>query len=117
LKFEVELPDIRESKPSGLFKMQHSIVRTLMAGIAVTSACVIPPDTPSSNITGFGILIQNPAFPSIHDRYFSLLVAGGGDKHLFLAPAGDVPADLVLTQGVLAQGIIHALIGGEVSYL
>lgn len=81
------------------------------------SACVIPPDALSNNITsGFGLLVQNPAFPSIHNRYFSLLVAGGGDKHLFLAPVGDVPSDLVLTQGVLAQGIIHGLIGGEVSF-
>jgi hypothetical protein len=95
--------------------MRLSFFLVFLAGAAITTACLIPPETLSNTITdSFGILIQNPAFPVIHDRYFSLLVAGGGDKHLFLDPVGDRASDLVLNQGVVAQGIIHAVIDGEV---
>lgn len=98
--------------------MQHLIILALLAGAAVTTACVIPTDTLSNNITdGFGILIQNPAFPVIHDRYMNLDPAGGGDQHLFLNPVGDPTFNLVLNQGILEQDIIHAVINGEVSFL
>jgi len=87
----------------------------LAAAAAVTSACNIPTTPLSSNITGgFGILIQNPAYPVIHDRYMNLAVAGGGDKHLFLSPVGDYAFDLDLNTGFLEQDIIHAVIDGEV---
>jgi kremen protein len=95
--------------------MQHSLFGTLVAAAAVTTACVIPPGTLSNTITtGFGILIQNPAFPVIHDRYMNLNPAGGGDQHLFLDPVGDRTFNLVLNAGALAQNIIHAVINGEV---
>jgi len=95
--------------------MQHLFISAFLAGAAVTTACVIPTVTLSNTITdGFGILIQNPAFPVIHDRYMNLDPAGGGDQHLFLNPIGDPTFNLVLNQGVLAQGIIHAVIDGEV---
>lgn len=97
--------------------MQHSFVTALL-GAVISTACVIPPDTLSNNITtGFGILIQNPAYPVIHDRYMNLMPAGGGDNHLFLDPVGNPTFDLVLGQGVLEQDVIHAVIDGEVSLL
>jgi hypothetical protein len=95
--------------------MPHLLFSTLLAVAAVTRACVIPPGTLSNTITaGFGILVQNPAFPVIHDRYMNLDAAGGGDQHLFLDPVGVRTFNLVLNSGVLAQGIIHAVINGEV---
>ncbi|TVY28792.1 WSC domain-containing protein [Lachnellula hyalina] len=94
-----------------------ALVELLLAAAAVvTSACNIPTTSLSSNITGgFGILIQNPAYPVIHDRYMNLAVAGGGDKHLFLSPVGDYAFDLDLNTGFLEQDIIHAVIDGEYS--
>ena len=87
--------------------MQPLFISALLAGAAITTACVIPPGTLSNTITdGFGILIQNPAYPVIHDRYMNLDPAGGGDQHLFLDPVGDRTFNLVLNQGVLAQDII-----------
>jgi len=95
--------------------MLHSFVSVILVLAAVTTACTIPPDTLSNNITaGFGILIQNPAFPVIHDRYMNLDPAGGGDQHLFLDPVGDRHFDLDLSSGILEQDIIHAVIDGEV---
>jgi len=95
--------------------MQHSLISALLVGAAVTTACVLPTDTLSNTITTqFGILIQNPAFPIIHDRYMNLLPAGGGDQHLFLSPVANPTFNLVLNAGAIAQGIIHAVIGGEV---
>lgn len=83
---------------------------------ALTTACIIPPDILSNNITdGFGILIQNPTYPVIHDRYMNLMPAGGGDEHLFLDPVGNPTFNLVLGQGILEQDIIHAVIDGEYS--
>lgn len=98
--------------------MQHLFISALLAGAAVTTACVIPSGTLSNTITGgFGILIQNPAFPVIHDRYMNLDPAGGGDQHLFLDPVGDPTFNLVLNQGVLAQGIIVRNIGSPIFHL
>lgn len=95
--------------------MQHSFLPILLAALA--TACTIPTDTLSNNITTpFGILIQNPAFPVIHDRLMNLDPAGGGDQHLFLDPVGDQHFDLVLSSGVLAQADIHAVIDGEVPF-
>src|SRR5690242_18935099 len=96
--------------------MQHFHVSALLAYATVAAACTLP-TTPLSNTitTGFGILIQNPTFPVIHDRYMDLNPAGGVDKHMFLSRVPEPAFDLVLTQGAIAQGIIHAVIGGEVS--
>lgn len=95
--------------------MRSLLVFALLARAAVTTACTLPTDTLSNNITTqYGILIKNAAFPVIHNRYFNLQVAGGGDKHLFLSPVGDPAFDLVLDNGVITQGIIHTNIGGEV---
>jgi hypothetical protein len=90
-------------------------ISALLAATVVTTTCVIATDTLSNNITtGFGILIQNPAFPVIHDRYMNLDPAGGGDQHLFLDAVGDPTFNLVLSNGILEQDIIHAVIDGEV---
>ena len=96
----------------------HSFISALLACAAVTTACVLPTDTLSNNITdGFGILIQNPEFPAIHDQYIMLEPAGGGDMHWFVGgqpPVGVSAFNLVLVDGVLEQGVIHAVIDGEV---
>jgi hypothetical protein len=88
-----------------------------LAFTCLTTACTIPPGTLSNTITvPFAILIQNPAFPVIHNRLMKLNPAGGGDQHLFLDPVGLRNSNLVLNSGSLAMGIIHAVINGEVSY-
>lgn len=93
---------------------------SLLAG-ALASACEIPDGPPlSNNITeGFGVRVQNPEFPVIHNRYLNLNQAGGGDQHLYLSPAGNFSFDLVLNKGVIQwfgnSKTIFAVINGEVS--
>jgi hypothetical protein len=88
-------------------------------GAAVTTACTIPGGTLSNNITTpFGVLIQNPNYPVIHNKYMNLNAAGGGDRHLFLEPVPDPVRNLTLASGILTwpYGGIHAVINGEVRY-
>ncbi len=88
-----------------------------LLGAAVAMACVIPTDILSNTITqGFGIQVQNPAYPLIHNRYMNLWSAGGGDMHLYLAPAGDSAFNLLLTGGILDRLPIRAVINGEVRW-
>jgi hypothetical protein len=104
-----------EVRKDSIEKMGLFSISALLAATAVTTACIIPADTLSNNITtSFGILIQNSAFPVIHDRYMNLDPAGGGDQHLFLDPVGDPTFNLMLSNGILEQDIIHAVIDGEV---
>jgi len=84
--------------------MQRSALFGLLAKAAVALACDIPSDTLSNTITEpFGVLIQNPAFPIVHDRYLNLNAAGGGDQHPYLSPAGVSAFDFVLNDGVIFQ--------------
>lgn len=87
---------------------------------AAAAACTIPTAPLSANITqGFAVQVQNPAFPEVHNRLMNLWSAGGGDQHLYLAPAGDRASDLTLIDGVLTKAtvspVIRAVINGEVS--
>jgi kremen protein len=92
-----------------------------LLGAAIASACDIPDGPPlSNNITqGFGVRVQNPEFPIVHNRYLNLEQAGGGDRHLYLNPAGEFAFDLLLTKGVIQRNgstnTIFAVINGEVS--
>jgi len=96
--------------------MQPPFLFVSLAVAAIATACTLPTDLLPNTITnGFGILIQNPAFPIIHDTYMNLDPAGGGDNHLFLAPVGNPTFNLVLEDDILEQDIIHAVIDGEVN--
>lgn len=91
------------------------IVPAILSVATFVSACTIPGGTLSNNITqGFAIQVQNKSHPEIHNRLMNLWEAGGGDKHLYLSPAGDAASDLTLVNGVISRGIIHAVINGEV---
>ena len=93
-------------------RYHHSSV-LLVAALA--SSCEIPEEPLSNTITeGFGIRVQNPAFPIIHNRFLNVWEAGGGDQHLYLSPAGEYAFDLTLNEGVLQRGGISAVINGEV---
>ncbi|KAG0650106.1 WSC domain-containing [Hyphodiscus hymeniophilus] len=97
--------------------MQYSLISALLAATA-TTACTIPGGTLSNTITKpFGVLIQNPKYPAIHNKYMNLNAAGGGDRHLFLEPVPDPVRNLTLAAGVLTwpDGGIHAVIDGEYS--
>lgn len=91
--------------------MQRILLLALIAG---ASACVIP-TTPLSNTitTPFRIQVQNASYPAVNNLYMNLLEAGGGDKHLYIGPVGTPTSNLVLTGGVIEQGVVHAVIGGE----
>ncbi|KAF0326773.1 hypothetical protein K4K61_009935 [Colletotrichum sp. SAR11_59] len=94
--------------------MVSSLMLKLLAAAVGVSACTLPTDPVSNNITtGFGIQVQNPAAPIVHNRYMNLWSAGGGDQHLYLSPAGDAAFNLTLDNGVISRGIIHAVINGE----
>ncbi|KLU86952.1 hypothetical protein MAPG_05959 [Magnaporthiopsis poae ATCC 64411] len=85
---------------------------------AVAAACTLPTVPPPVNITrGFAVKVQNPKFPEVHNRLMNLWSAGGGDQHLYLAPAGDRASDLTLINGVLTKAtvtpVIRAVINGE----
>lgn len=90
----------------------------MAAAVAMAQVCEIPDEPPLSNtITeGFGIVVQNPEFPIIHNRFFNLYEAGGGDQHLFLSPWGEYAFDLTLVNGVITWGSapLRAVIQGEV---
>ncbi|RBQ98840.1 hypothetical protein VDGD_07393 [Verticillium dahliae] len=87
----------------------------LLFAVAVAAQCTLPNTPLSSTITEpFGIQVQNPAFPEIHNRYLYLWEAGGGDKHLYLNPAGVPATTLTLDAGVLELGPLFAVINGEV---
>jgi kremen protein len=93
--------------------------RTVFALLAVAfaaTACEIPDGPPLSNtITqGFGVAIQNPEFPVIHNRFLNLYEAGGGDRHLYLNPVGAYAFDITLQSGVITWQGIRAVINGEV---
>ncbi|PNH49132.1 hypothetical protein VD0003_g8014 [Verticillium dahliae] len=86
----------------------------LLFAVAVAAQCTLPNTPLSSTITEpFGIQVQNPAFPEIHNRYLYLWEAGGGDKHLYLNPAGVPATTLTLDAGVLELGPLFAVINGE----
>lgn len=91
------------------------VVPAILSAATLASACTIPGGTLSNNISqGFAIQVQNKDHPEIHNRLMNLWEAGGGDKHLYLSPAGDAASDLTLVNGVITRGIIHAVINGEV---
>lgn len=88
-----------------------------LAAAVLASACEIPTAPPLSNTIeeGFGLLIQNPDVPIIHNRFYNLEEAGGGDQHLYLSPAGAYAFDLTLNAGVITWGPrpLRAVIQGE----
>lgn len=91
------------------------------AAAAAVTGCELPPGTLPRTITeGFAIQVQNPEFPVIHNRLMNLWEAGGGDKHLFLAPAGNSSDALTLVDGVITLATvvptIRAVINGEVCF-
>ena len=101
-------------------EMQYSSYFSALLAATVATACTIPEDTLSNNITKpFGVLVQNPKYPVIHNKYMNLNAAGGGDRHLFLEPVPDPVRNLTLADGILewTYGGIHAVINGEVGTL
>ncbi|KAH8893886.1 WSC-domain-containing protein [Thozetella sp. PMI_491] len=96
--------------------MQRRSISTVLLWAALASACTIPGGTLSNTITqGFQVQVQNASQPDVHNQYMNLLVAGGGDQHLFIGPVGTPTFDLTLVNGVLTHGGIHAVINGEFS--
>lgn len=69
--------------------------------------------------------MHNTSFPQIHGRQLNFWKAGGGDNHLFLAPAGNAVANNTLVAGVLTNRewwegksvTIRCVINGEVASL
>ena len=98
--------------------MQLKTFSGLLAGAVVVSAqCTLPIGPLSGSITApFRIQVQNISRPEVHDKYMNLLLAGGGDHHLFIGPVGNVTLDLTLVDGVInwERGDNRAVIGGEV---
>jgi hypothetical protein len=91
-------------------------VSSILASAAL--ACYIPPGKLSNNITqGFSIQIQNASYPAIHNHYMNLYDWGnGGDRHLFVSPAGNSTNELTLVNGVITlpwNPIRHAVIDLE----
>lgn len=85
-----------------------------MAAAVVAQTCTIPDEPLSNTISeGFAVRVLNPEWPVVHNRFMNLFEAGGGDKHLYLSPAGAYAFDLVLNEGVLEQGGIRGVINGE----
>lgn len=91
---------------------------TLLAtAVALTSACILPTTPLSNTITSpFRVQVQNVTRPDVHNKYMNLLLAGGGDYHLFIGPVGTPTFDLTLDTGAIRQNNIRAVIGGEVRY-
>lgn len=72
-----------------------TLLLVLLGAVISTLACVIP-DTPlSNNITEkFQIIVQNPAFPIVHDKIMNFR-PNGLDMHLVLRPAGQPTYDSI----------------------
>ncbi|KAK3390665.1 WSC domain-containing protein [Podospora didyma] len=97
---------------------QRKVLAALLAGVATSAACVIPPGTLSGTISApFRIQVQNASRPAVHNLYMNLFVAGGGDRHLFIGPVGVPTFDLTLVDGVInhVPAGVRAVIGGEFS--
>ncbi len=98
--------------------MQYKSIPALFIGVALTTACTIPGDVLSTTIPQpFRIQIQNASQPQVHDNFMNLLQAGGVDQHLYIGPVGTPTFDLVLTDGAISRGILHAVINGEVRFI
>src|SRR6187402_3027663 len=90
-------------------------IQRLLGLVGIASACTIPTTPLSNTITKpFRIQVQNASYPAVNNLYMNLLEAGGGDKHLYIGPVGTPTFDLVLNGGVIQQGVVRAVIGGEV---
>ncbi|KFA80054.1 hypothetical protein S40288_10666 [Stachybotrys chartarum IBT 40288] len=90
------------------------LLSTLLVCLGVAAACTLPGDVLPNNITeGFAIQVQNASYPVIHNRLMNLWAAGGGDQHLYLAPAGTATNNLTLVNGVITRSNIRAVINGE----
>jgi hypothetical protein len=92
-----------------------SLLLALLGTVASTLACVIPDEPLSNNITdGFQIVVQNPAFPIVHNSILNFR-PNGYDMHLVLRPAGQDTYDtLFLENGLLRNDDRHAVIDLEV---
>ena len=72
----------------------------------------------------FSLHALNTSFPQIHGRQLNFWKAGGGDNHLYLAPAGGSVANNTLVAGVLMNREwwegksvpIRCVINGEVVF-
>jgi hypothetical protein len=95
-------------------------ISALLAGAAVSSACTIPTEPPLGNNIAypFRAQVQNATRPEVHNKYLNLLVAGGGDHHLFIGPVGVPTYDLTLVDGVInhVPNAVRLVIGGEVCF-
>jgi hypothetical protein len=94
-------------------------ISALLAGAAVGSACTIPTEPPLGNNIAypFRAQVQNATRLEVHNKYLNLLVAGGGDHHLFIGPVGVPTYDLTLVDGVVnhVPNGVRLVIGGEFS--
>lgn len=92
-------------------------ISALLAGAAVSSACTIPTTPLDNNIAyPFRAQVQNITRPEVHNQYLNLLLAGGGDHHLFIGPVGVPTYDLTVVDGVInhVPNGVRLVIGGEV---
>lgn len=92
------------------------ILSPLLVFLGAAAACTLPGDVLPNNVTeGFAIQVQNASYPVIHNRLMNLWAAGGGDQHLYLAPAGTATNNLTLVNGIITGSNIRAVINGEVT--
>lgn len=89
----------------------------LLGAVVSTLACTIPSEPLSNNITDkFQIVVQNPAFPIVHDHIMNFR-PNGQDMHLVLRPAGQDTYDtLFLENGFLRNEDRTAVIDLEVRF-
>lgn len=97
---------------------KSTLLLALLGAVASTSACVIPDEPLSNNITEkFQIFVQNPALPIVHDSIMNFR-PNGLDMHLVLRPAGQDTYDTIwLENGFLRNDDRYAVIDLEVRSL
>ncbi|KAH6632385.1 WSC domain-containing protein [Chaetomium tenue] len=94
-------------------------ISALLAGAALSSACTIPTTPLDNNIAyPFRAQVQNASRPEVHNQYLNLLLAGGGDHHLFIGPVGVPTYDLTVVDGVInhVPNGVRLVIGGEIDH-
>ncbi|KAK0714533.1 Alpha/Beta hydrolase protein [Lasiosphaeris hirsuta] len=88
--------------PSRYIRQQSTTLLISYPANMQRAQCNIPGGGLSATIWApFRIQVRNISRPEVHNKFLNLLMAGGGDRHLYIDPVGEPTFDLTLVDGVI----------------